>query len=311
MKPEAPIGVAIVGATATGKSELAIRVARRLDGEIIGVDSRQAYRGMAVGTAVPEAAQLEAVRHHGIAFLDPTEEYGAGRFARLARGWIREIRARERVPVLSGGTGFFLGALVRPVFEEPAMDPERRRALRGWLETLPLEELRRWAACLDPEWSGDHEVVDRQRASRALELALLSGNKLSWWQGRSGPEAEPVSLLLFGLELPPEIHRERIRRRIESQLAGGWMEEVKALRAAALPESAPALNAVGYREVGALIDGDLERDRAVEQIARHTWQYARRQRTWFRHQLSGLRWLDGTEPIDHLADLVEREWRRS
>ncbi len=310
MSKTRPAGVAIVGATATGKSSLAIAVAELLDGEIIGVDSRQAYRGMSLGTAAPRSAEPRSVPHHGVGFLDPREEYGAGRFARLARGWIVEIRERGRLPILCGGTGFFLRALLQPVFTEPDLDPVRRRSLRSWLDDLSSEKLRGWAERLDPEWSRGLDVVDRQRAGRAIELAILTGRRLSWWQDRSEPEAEPLTLLCFGLSLPPEAHRERIRVRVLEQLEAGWPAEVEALRAAAVPADAPALDAVGYPQVAAYLDGELSHEGAAEAIDRQTWQYARRQRTWFRHQMSDLRWLDGTEPREHLAGLVETEWRR-
>jgi tRNA dimethylallyltransferase len=305
-----PVGLAIVGATATGKTGLAIAVARSLNGEIIGVDSRQAYRGMEVGTAAPAAAELAAVPHHGIAFLEPVQTYSAGDFARRAREWIREIIGKGRVPVLAGGTGFFLHALTHPVFEEPPIDPARRAELRRWLASVPVETARGWSERLDPDWSGNLAVLDRQRAARAIEVALLSGHRLSWWQERAEPAADPVSLMAFGTALPPELHRERIRGRIELQFENGWPAEVEALRAAGVPLDAPAMSAVGYREVAAFLDGDTGREEAIEAIASQSWGYARRQRTWFRHQLPGLRWLDATEPIEHLAELVEREWRR-
>lgn len=304
----APSALAVVGATATGKTELALAVALRLGGEIIGLDSRQAYRGLAVGTAAPEFGQLHSVPHHGIGFLDPRESYSAGHFARLARRWIRQIRGRGRVPILAGGTGFFLRALLEPVFEEPPLDAESRRRLREWLEDQPAELVGRWARRLDPERVASLEVLDRQRAGRAIELALLSGRGLSWWYRHGEPEARPVPMLVYGLGLPPDVHRERIRRRVERLLDGGWLEEVRGLREAGVPPDAPAMGAVGYLEIAALLAGELERDAAVAEIARRTWGYARRQRTWFRHQLPGLRWLDATLPIDELAERVAREW---
>ncbi len=297
-----------MGATATGKSELALALALRLGGEIIGLDSRQAYRGLAVGTAAPEFGQLYSVPHHGIGFLDPRESYSAGHFARLARRWIRQIRDRGRVPILAGGTGFFLRALLDPVFEEPPLDEESRRRLREWLVDQPAELVGRWARRLDPERVASLQVLDRQRAGRAIELALLSGRGLSWWYRHGEREVRPVPMLVYSLGLPREVHRERIRRRVERLLDGGWLEEVRGLREAGVPPDAPALGAVGYREIAALLAGELERDAAVAEIARRTWGYARRQRTWFRHQLPGLRWLDATLPIDELAERVAREW---
>jgi tRNA dimethylallyltransferase len=136
-----PEAVAIVGPTASGKTALSLEVAARLNGEIISMDSRQVYRGMDIGTAKATPAQQAAVPHHGLDLVDPDRRFGAGEFARRARLWIEEIRGRGRVPILVGGTGFFLRALTDPIFREPALDPGHRRALQAYLEGLETEEL--------------------------------------------------------------------------------------------------------------------------------------------------------------------------
>jgi tRNA dimethylallyltransferase len=197
------------------------------------------------------------------------------------------------------------------VFEEPPLDADGRRRLRKWLEGQPAELVGRWARRLDPERVASLDVLDPQRAGRAIEVALLSGRGLSWWHRHGEPDARPVPMLVYGLGLPPQLHRERIRRRVERLLDGGWLEEVRALQKAGVPPDAPALGAVGYREIAALLAGELERDAAAAEITRRTWRYARRQRTWLRHQLPGLRWLDATLPIDQLAERVAREWARA
>lgn len=305
-----PDVLAVVGPTATGKSEVAVRVAERLDGEVVSMDSRQAYRGMAVGTAAPTAEQRRRVPHHGVAFLDPSERYGAGRFARRARGWIREIRGRGRVPVLCGGTGLFLRALTDPVFDEPEMDDARREALGGWLEGLEADELRRWARRLDPTLAEELEALDPQRCTRTLELALLAGRPLSWWHEHGPPEAPPVHALAAVLEMEREAHRRRIRTRVERQLEEGWKEEVRRLRRAGHGPGDPPFTALGYAEVAALLRGEMEREEVVDRIVSDCWSYARRQRTWFRHQLpdDALR-LDAGRPTDDLVRDVIGAWR--
>lgn len=309
--PDESLTLAVMGPTATGKTGLAAEVARRLDGEIISVDSRQAYRGMEVGTAAPPRALREEIPHHGVAFLDPGERYGAGRFARLARRWIREIRGRGRVPILAGGTGFFLKALTDPVFEEPEMDEARREALRAWMDARPDEQLLAWARRLDPTLAERMNPLDPQRASRTLELSLLSGRALSWWHDHGEPAAPPVRARIHVLELETDLHRDRIERRTRRLLESGWPEEVRSLREAGHDRDSPALDALGYREVGRLLDGEIDRREAVERIARDTWQYARRQRTWFRHQVpeeDRVR-LDAAEPVEQLADRIVRDWQ--
>lgn len=295
-----------MGPTATGKTRLAIELASRLDGEIVSVDSRQAYRGLEVGTAAPTPGERRAARHHGVAFLSPDERYGAGRFARLAREWIADIRARGRVPILAGGTGFFLSALTDPVFREPPMDEDRREALRAWLEARPLPEVRRWVRRLDPGLDERLDTLDLQRCSRTLELALFAGRPLTWWHEHGEPEAEPVRARVFVLELPAGEHRERIRQRIRGMLDAGWKEEVTRLREAGYTDDDPAFSALGYRTVARMMRGEIEREAAIREIARETWAYARRQRTWFRHQVpdAAVR-LDARRPTEQLADRVE------
>lgn len=307
-----PVGLALVGPTATGKSELAVAVAAALDGEVISVDSRQAYRGLEVGTAAPTPAQREAVAHHGVAFLDPGERYSAGHFSRLARGWIEEIRARGRVPILAGGTGFFLAALTDPVFREPPLDAGRRESLRGWLEARPPGELRRWTARLDPDLSRTLDALDPQRCVRTLELALLAGRPVTWWQAHGDPEAPPLLLLVFALELSPAKLRERIRARTRRLVEGGWPAEVRRLLAAGAGEGDPALSALGYPEVARLVRGECDAAEVIEAVTTLTWQYARRQRTWFRHQLPGTAVrLDAERPTGELVARVVADWREA
>ncbi len=304
----APSALAIVGPTASGKTGLAVAVARALDGEVISLDSRQAYRGFRVGTAAPGPDDLAAAAHHGVGFLDPSEPYGAGRFARLARGWIEEIRARRRVPILAGGTGLFLRALTDPVFAEPPIDPDRRRRLREWLDARDSDLVRHWADRLDPELAARLASVDRQRAARTIELALFTGRPLSWFIDHGEPEHPPLELLIYAIELPSEELRSRIASRASDSLPA-WMDEVRELRNRNLGGSA-AFEALGYQHVLALEEGRLEREEALERIVSDTWAYARRQRTWFRHQLpaEAVR-LDGSQPTDQLARRIARDWR--
>lgn len=306
---DVPRAIAIVGPTATGKTGLAIAVARELDGEIISLDSRQAYRGLPIGTAAPDAEELQAAPHHGVGFLDPRETYGAGRFARLAHDWMTEIEARRRVPILAGGTGFFLSALMRPIFREPAMDADRRAALRRWLEERPTDELTGWVGILDPGLSKHLERIDRQRAMRTLELVLLTGRPLSAWFSRGEPEHGPLAVRCFALELPADDHRERIERRARAQLERGWIEEVRGLRSRGLHDS-KAFDAVGYRAVLAHAEGEISTEEAVSRIVSATWAYARRQRTWFRHQLpaDAVR-VDALLPTAQLAEDIVLDWR--
>lgn len=302
---------AILGPTATGKTRLAVAVAERIGGEIISADSRQAYRGLTVGTAAPTGAELARVPHHGVGFLAPGERYGAGRFARCARTWIEDIRGRSRIPILAGGTGLFYRSLTHPIFREPAIDAARKSDLEAWLETQTLEALRHWTLALDPELAERLTVLDRHRCLRAIEIALLTGRRLTWWQRHGPPEAESIGVSAVVLTLSTEEHRSRIRRRAERLLDEGWAEEVERLLAAGHGSDSPAFSSIGYRAVAEWTRGETSREDALTRIVRDTWAYARRQRTWFRHQLpSDVPTLDGDMSVDRAVDTIIEAWRQ-
>lgn len=303
--------IAIVGPTASGKTALSIDVARALDGEIISMDSRQVYRRMNVGTAKASASQQQAVPHHGLDLAEPDERFSAGRFARMARQRIDAIRERGHVPMLVGGTGFFLRALTNPIFREPEMEPDRRRALQAYLEGLPPERLRAWLERLDPEaaerLSGSG---GRQRVLRALEMPLLTGQRLSWWHRHGEPEAAPLRPLVFVLDLPREQLYGAINRRVDDMVTAGLVDEVRDLVAAGYDERSPGMNATGYIELLPFLRGEVPLDEALDRIRANTRAYARRQLTWFRHQLpQGAVWLDAARPRSELVSEVVERWR--
>ena len=309
---QTPPVLAIVGPTATGKTAVAIEVARCLGGEIISMDSRQAYRGFGVGTASPSAAEQAAAPHHGVGFLDPHERYGAGRFARLASRWIADIRARGGVPVLAGGTGLFLRALTHPMFEEPAFDPARRERLHAWLDGLERDELVRWAARLDGSLAGRSRPLDRQRAARTVELALLSGRPLTRWIESGRTERPPLPTATWVLDLAAPLLRERIRHRAEALIRdGAWAGEVRDLLSRGL-EGSRAFDALGYADVAGLVRGRADIEETIERVSTSTWRYARRQRTWFRHQLpDDAVVLDASTGPEQLGRHIADAWRAS
>lgn len=298
-----PSTLAIVGPTASGKTALSLDVARRLPAEIISMDSRQLYRGMDVGTAKATPEQRAAVPHHGLDLADPDERFGAGRFARAARRWIREIEGRDRIPLLVGGTGFFLRALTHPIFREPELDPQRRAELHRVLEGMDTEALHRWLGELDPPaadrlsaWGG------RQRMIRALELPLLTGQPLSWWHQHAPPEAEPLRPRIFVLGPPRDQLYGAINKRVGEMASSGLAEEVRALVENGYGESDPGMNATGYIELLPHLRGEIPLEDALDRVRRNTRRYARRQLTWFRHQLpEGAVWLDASRPVGELA----------
>ncbi|MGI9626686.1 MAG: tRNA (adenosine(37)-N6)-dimethylallyltransferase MiaA [Longimicrobiales bacterium] len=305
--------LAITGPTASGKTAVSLQVAARLGGEIISMDSRQIYRGMDVGTAKVTSAERGSIPHHGLDLFDPSEAYSAGRFARDARRWIEDIRGRDRLPILVGGTGFFLRALMEPLFDEPPMEVGRRAALRTFLEGLETEDLAAWTQALDPEAVPEVVRGGRQRMIRSATVATLSGRPLSWWhaeQQRTGPSAEACSGLVVVLELPADVLDERIANRVGRMIASGLVEEVEALVAAGYGRQSPGLTGTGYREVLDYLEGAVGLDEAMERIRIATRQYAKRQLTWFRNQMppEAVR-VDGTQPTVVLADQILQAWR--
>lgn len=308
---EAP-ALAIVGATATGKTALSILVARALGGEIISMDSRQVYRGLDLGTAKATPAERAAVPHHGLDLVDPGERYSAGRFARDARGWIAAIRARGRVPLLVGGTGFFLRALTHPLFREPELPGEPRAVLNRFLQQLPAAERLRWLSALDPPTARRlQRGGGTQRVSRALEVALLTGRPLSWWHARAPAESRPLIPAVFVLELPAAELDRRVESRVDRMMEAGLLEEVRRLSDEGWGPGDPGLSATGYAELLPVLTGETSMEDAVDRIKANTRRYARRQRTWLRHQLpAGRVRLDARRPLHELAEEVVRRWER-
>ncbi len=309
MNGGAPKAIVITGATGTGKSELAVETAELIGGEIISADSRQIYRQMEIGTAKPPPALRDRVPHHGLDRLDPDQPYSAGQFARDVWGWIAQIRERGHVPLVVGGTGFFIRALLEPLGPEPDVDPAQRSGLRRYLSAQSAESLRRWLERLDPERAAQLEREGgSQRLARSLEVVLLSGRPHSWWHSQP-PHTPALAAVVCCLRLPREEVYRRIDRRFERMMADGLLDEVRRLLER-YPPDAPGLRSVGYAELVAHLTGELDLDAAVEAAMRSTRRFARRQLTWFRHQLpaDSVR-LDARRPVDELAREIVGIWR--
>jgi len=313
--PDRPLTPVIVGPTAVGKTAVAIALGQRLPVTIISADARQVYRRLDIGTAKPAAALRAQVPHQGIDLVDPGERFSAGRFARDAAGWLTAARAAGRLPVVVGGTGFYVRAIADGLFQEPPLDPARRDQVREWATTLPGTDLSRWALRLDPRFSGG----GRQRAARAIEVALLTGRPLSLWQ-RMARVAGVMRPWYIVLTLPRELLRRRIAERVDAMLAAGLVDEVKDELARGTAPTAAGLDGVGYREVVAMLTGQLYKDDLRDAIVRSSRQYAKRQETWFRNQLryqpsadsqqlETLWTLDATRPPVELAEAIEARWR--
>lgn len=268
----------ITGPTAAGKSALALALAERFPVTIISADSRQIYRGFDIGTAKPNSAEREVVPHRGLDIVEPHERYSAASWAAASEGWIEESCAGGRAPLVVGGTGFYIRALVAPLFAEPPLDAARRQALGHIVAALSTPELRRWCQLLDPA----RAHLGRAQLLRAIEVALLTGVPISEWHNRSpGAPRRGARYLVVD---PGTTLAGRIEARVLEMLEAGWEAEVAAL-AESVPAEAPAWNASGYRAVLDLVSGRISRAAAIERIVVDTRQYAKRQRTWMRNQL--------------------------
>jgi tRNA dimethylallyltransferase len=291
---------AICGPTAAGKSALALRLAERVGAAILSADSRQLYRDFDVGTAKPSADERALVPHFGVDVAEPTDRWSAARWADACETWIADAAARGCAPLLVGGTGFYLRALAEPLFEEPALDPARREALAVWLERLPLAELRRWVETIDPA----RAHLQRTQLLRAVEVALLTGRRLSDWHTRTA--RPPRHTLRYLVVDPGPLLAERIAARTDAMLAAGWVDEVRVLMAR-VPEEAIAWKASGYEAVRRHVRGELTLAEARELVVIETRQYAKRQRTWFRHQLPPST-VVRVNPDDPEADAIADAW---
>jgi len=297
----------LVGPTAVGKTAVALALAAHWSLEVISADSRQVYRRLDLGTAKPSRRERLRVLHHGVDLVEPGERYSAGHFARDSQVWIAESRARGALPVVVGGTGLYIRALVEGLFLEPPLDPDRRSRIEKWAGDLSAGDLVRWAARLDPAFAGG----GRQRALRAIEVALLSGRSLSYWQlhARAEGAIDPWYVLLSA---PRPVLHQRIRVRAEEMVRRGVIEEVAAVLAEGHGPDAPGLDGVGIREAVEYLHGKRARGSVAEAIATSTRKYAKRQETWFRHQLRGpVLALDATRPADHIACEIAEAWSRA
>lgn len=293
----------IVGPTAVGKTAVALALAERMPMEVISADSRQIYRKLDIATAKPSARERARLPHHGVDVANPGERYSAGRYAREATGWIDAVRARGREPVVVGGTGLYIRALTEGLFTEPPLDAALRRRLDAWAAGLEPIDLARWAARLDPSFHGG----GRQRAARAVEIALLTGRPLSWWQSEARARAG-VAPWYIVLTAPRPVLQQRIARRAEEMVRRGLIEEVAAVLAEH-PAHGPGLDSIGVREAVEYLQGVRPRETVAEAIAISTRQYAKRQQTWFRHQLGPrVTAVDATRGPEKVAEEILRAW---
>jgi tRNA dimethylallyltransferase len=301
--------VALVGTTASGKSALAMAVARaRPDVELVSVDAMQVYRGMDIGTAKPTPAERAEVPHHLLDLADPAEEYSVARFQSDAAAALADSEGRGKRALLVGGTGLYLRAVVDDL-DIPGQWPEVRADLESEVAAHGPAALHARLTALDPAAAARIEPANARRIVRALEVTVGSGRPFSSFGPGLTAHGEPRARLV-GIALPPPVVADRIARRYAEQLAAGFLDEVRAL--AARPEglSRTAGQALGYKELLAHLAGELDLDAAVDLAVRRTRRFARRQRAWFRRD-PRIAWLhaddDPLAVVNPLLEIVDRQ----
>ncbi len=274
-----PILFALAGATGIGKSELSLRLAEHYGAEIIGVDSRQVYRGFTIGTAQPSASDMARVRHHLVDFLEPERKYSVGEFCRDVKNILQGNP--ERNYILVGGTGLYMQTLMLGLPQIPAVPESAREELEKIAQAEGAGSLYKMAQDADPELAQSVEPNNVQRLIRILEVYRATGRKLSDWQKER--EGGIGKLPVFWLQRERDVLYKRIDSRVDKMIKDGWVEEVREL-SKTVPLDAPAWQSLGYRELLAA-QTDAEMAHVVEDVKKKTRNYAKRQLTWFRGQM--------------------------
>jgi tRNA dimethylallyltransferase len=298
--------VVIVGQTAVGKTSLSLQLAAELNGEIISADSRLFYRGLDIGTAKPTTAERALIRHHLIDICEPDEIVTLAEYQRLAYAAIDEVLAQDRLPILVGGTGQYVKAVVEG-WGIPKVPPQPR--LRRALARLGGEELARWLSELDPEAAGRIDPRNVRRVIRALEVTLVRGRPISELQRKIPP---PYDICMIGLTRDRELLYDRIDKRVEAMMQSGFLGEMERLYQAGYSRQLPALSGLGYRQLYAYFEGQMSLEEAVGRIKFETHRFARQQATWFRQDDPRVHWFDlGEEGVETAVLITIRAWLKN
>jgi tRNA dimethylallyltransferase len=299
--------IVIVGPTAVGKTEIAIQLAEDLKGEIVSADSRLFYRGLDIGTAKPDPKQRARVRHHLIDVADPNQTWSLSIFQETVRAAIADIQARQRLPLLVGGTGQYVRAVTQGWSPPPqAPDPHLRTVLEGLAQQRGREWLHARLSMIDPKAAKKIDPRNLRRTVRALEVIFDTGWRFSEQRQKS---TSPYHLLIIGLRRPrPELYV-RLDARIEAMFANGFLEEVKGLLEQGYPPNLPSLSAIGYGECVAVLQGKLSLEQAKVQIKRKTRVFVRRQANWFREDDPNIHWFEaGQEGVVQKIETLIQAW---
>jgi len=292
--------IAVVGPTALGKTRLAISLARHFGAEIISADSRQFYKEMAIGTAVPGPEELQAVRHHFIQHISITQPYSVGDFEREALVRLNQLFPKHPVMVLAGGSGLYIDAVTRGLDDFPRVPPEIRKGLNTRLEADGLQSLQEELGKRDPEYAATVDLQNPHRVIRALEICIGTGRPYSAY--REGKrQARPFRVVTLGLEAPRELLYKRIEARVDLMMQEGLLDEARKVYEF---RHLNALNTVGYKELFGYLEGRTDLETALSEIKKNTRRFAKRQLTWFRKQ-PDIHWVDFRMPEEEIIKSLE------
>lgn len=296
--------ICVVGPTATGKTKMGVALAKRFGGEVVSVDSMQIYRGMTIGTAAPTAEEMDGVRHHMVAIADPAESWSVARFTEQADLCIGDILRRGKCPVLVGGTGLYLDSILSGrTFAPGHSGGEIRKSLQAELAREGIESLYRQLREIDPETAARLPIRDEKRILRALEVYRETGETLTAHDARTRLRPPKYQACTIGLTFRDRADLyARIDRRVDTMVERGLLREVEALLQTGLPETATALQAIGYKQFLSVYRGDTPVSEAVAEVKLRSRQYAKRQLTWLRRK-DDIHWLLWEKDPDFPAGL--------
>ena len=290
--PEQLLIPVIVGPTASGKSDLGIKLALALQGEVVNLDSVQVYRGIYIATAKVPLTERRGVPHHVIDIVEPIQNFTAGDYARIAEQTIKEIESRKHTAILVGGSGFYLRALVKPLFEGPPTDQPLRERLTDLRDRHGAKHLHKILNRVDPQAAASLSPRDWLRVMRALEVYFQTGNRISDSQPATPPAPELASRIrVIALNPPRDVLYAKINRRADEMFENGLVDEVEALISSGIPPNAKAFQAHGYRRVVEYLQGRRTREDALNQMKLDTRHYAKRQLSWWR-AWPGVKWIN-------------------
>ena len=296
--------IVIVGPTAVGKTELSVRLAKKLDGEIVSADSRLFYRGMDIGTAKPTQVEMDDVPHHLINIAEPDDEWSLARYLPRAQHIINEIQTRGNIPFLVGGTGQYVQAIVKG-WDLPKIkpDPRLRQILSEWAAEVGTKGIRSRLEVLDPDAAANIDGPNLRRMVRALEVILSSGKKFSSQKNKKGSS---FRILQIGLIRPREELYQRIDLRIDRMIEEGLIQEVQSLLEAGYSGQLSSMSAIGYKQIVTYLSEEISLDEAIRQIRSKTRKYVRQQANWFKQNDEDIHWFSAAEdPFEEILTEIQ------